>query len=395
MVKNMKMSEIKKRDLEFELYTCAQCGYCQEICPIYTEIPWESASPRGKLYWIKSILTTGFLRPNIEADENFVHRIFQCTLCGRCHEVCQTSLDTMGIWNTARAEIFLSGQRPDNLTSIANHLEQSKNPYGLDADMRLDWTDYTDLEDVPLKDEAEIAYFVGCTTAFKGVNHNTAYSIAQILNHLDEEWTLLGEDEWCCGSPLIMAGDEESAKEFAEHNIEEIEGRSIKLLLTGCPSCFRIWKFEIPELLGRNLNFKVEHVLEHIYNRIEDGILRPTASHDKITYHDPCELSRLGGVVDEPRGILKSFSKNYIETPEHGMDVRCCGGGGLLQANDNDLRLSIAKYRLEQVKSIGAEILTSACPSCNTAFLDVVRETDSDIEVLDLVEYVAQKLDLE
>ena len=389
------MNEIKKRELELDLYSCAQCGYCQDICPIYTEIPWESASPRGKLYWIKSIMTKGFLRPNIQADSDFVRRIYQCTLCGRCHEICQTSLDTMGIWNTTRAEIFISGQQPKNLTSITNNLEESKNPYGLDEDMRLDWADYTDLEEAPLEDEASIAYFVGCTTAFKGANHNTAYSIATILNHLEEDWTLLGEDEWCCGSPLIMAGDEISARKFAEHNIEQIENRSIKTLLTGCPSCYRMWKFEIKELLGIDFNFEVKHIIEHISESIEKGKLEPVLSRDKITYHDPCELSRLGGVLEEPRKILRSFSENFVETPENGMDVRCCGGGGLLQANDNDLRLSIAKYRLDQVESLDAEILTSACPSCNTTFLDVVRESNSDIEVLDLVEYVAQKLNLE
>jgi Fe-S oxidoreductase len=391
----MKMPEIKKRDLELDLYSCAQCGYCQEICPIYTNIPWESASPRGKLYWIKRIMTTGFLRPNIQPDDKFVERIYQCTLCGRCHEICQTSLDTMGIWNTVRAEIFLAGQSPKTLSPIVNNIYDSRNPYGLDEDMRLDWADYTDLENVPLEDRAEFAYFVGCTTAFKGVNHNTAYSAAQILNHLEEDWTFLGEDEWCCGSPLIMAGDEESAKEFAEHNIEEINSRSIKTLLTGCPSCYRMWKFEIPELMGRELSFEVKHLLEYVSDCIEEEKIKPIASEDKVTYHDPCELSRLGGIIDAPRRILKSFSKGFIETPENGMDVRCCGGGGLLQANDNELRLSIAKYRLEQIKSVGAEILTSACPSCNIKFLDIVRETDSDIKVLDLVEYIAQKLNID
>ena len=48
-----------------------------------------------------------------------------------------------------------------------------------------------------------------------------------------------------------------------------------------------------------------------------------------------------------------------------------------------------------EVESVGAEILTSACPSCNTTFIDAVRATDSNIEVLDLVEYIAQKLNLD
>ncbi len=388
------MSEIRKRGLEEELYSCAQCGYCQDACPIYAEIPWESASPRGKLYWIKNILNTGFLRPNVEVDPNFVERLFQCTLCGRCHEVCQTMIDTMKLWNTARTEVNYSGLRPKNLTAIVKNLEESKNPYGLEADMRLDWADYAGLEEAPVEDRAEIAYFVGCTTAFKGANHNIGYATSQLLNHLEEDWTLLGEDEWCCGSPLIMAGEEDKAEDFAEHNIEEIERRGIKVLLTGCPSCFRMWKFEIPELLERELGFTVKHSLEHVLQRINEEKLVLPVSDARLTYHDPCELSRLGGVVDEPRRILRALSKGFVEMPEHGVDVRCCGGGGLLQATNNDLRLSIARHRLEQAKTIGAEILTSACPACNLTFQDALRTTGEELEVLDLTEYIARQLDL-
>ncbi len=65
----MKLTEINTRELNRELHICAQCGYCQDACTIYNEIPWESASPRGKLGWIKKILTKGILRENIEGDE--------------------------------------------------------------------------------------------------------------------------------------------------------------------------------------------------------------------------------------------------------------------------------------------------------------------------------------
>lgn len=390
----MKMDEIKKHGFEEELYTCAQCGYCKDVCPIYSEIPWESASPRGKISWIEKILTTGFLRPKVVVDKNFVKRLFSCSLCGACHEVCQTVIDTMKLWYIARAEIYLSGLLPKNLIAITENLENTKNPYGLDAEMRLDWADYTGLDEVPVEDKAEVAYFVGCTTAFKGINQSIAYATSKLLNHLNEDWTLFGEDEWCCGSPLIMAGDKETAKVFAEHNVEEVERRGVEVLLTGCPSCYRMWKFEIPEILGRELDFTVKHSIEHILKRICEEKLTISVSDEKLTYHDPCELSRLGGVVDEPRELLKAFSSDLVEMPEHGMDVRCCGGGGLLQATDNELRLSIAKHRLEQAKSVGAKLLTSACPACKTTFLDALRSTGDEIEVLDIVEYISRQLDL-
>lgn len=390
----MKLSEIDARKLENELYSCAQCGYCQDACPIYDEIPWESASPRGKLYWIKRILTRGILREEIEGDEDFIKRLHQCMLCGRCHHVCQTSLDTMAIWHAARVEVFKTGNRPEVLNQLAKLIDDVKNPYGMDEDTRLDWADYTDMDEPPLKDEAEIAYFVGCTTSWKSANHDGAYATAEILNRMEEDWTFLGEDEWCCGGPLLMAGDEEKAHEFIEHNIEEIERRSVKVLITGCPSCYRMWKQEIPHLLGHELSFEVRHTTEHMYKRMQEGKLELPGSDDKVTYHDPCELSRLAGVVDEPRGILNALSSEFVEMPEHGMDVRCCGGGGLLQATNNDLRLEIAKKRLEQAKSVGATIITSACPACNVTLLDAVRETGDDMEVMDLMEYIGRQLDM-
>jgi len=91
---------------------------------------------------------------------------------------------------------------------------------------------------------------------------------------------------------------------------------------------------------------------------------------------------------------LKAFSTDFVEMPEHGVDVRCCGGGGLLQATDNELRLSIAKRRLEQAKSVGAAVLTSACPACKATFLDALRSNGGDLEVLDVVEFVARRLGL-
>ena len=155
-----------------------------------------------------------------------------------------------------------------------------------------------------------------------------------------------------------------------------------------------MWKIEIPELLGTELNFTVKHTLEYIFQQIKEEKLTIPHSNDRLTYHDPCELSRLGGIVEEPREILNSISKNFVEIPEHGTNVRCCGGGGLLQATDNELRLSIAKYRLEQAKSIKADIITSACPSCNLTILDTIRASGDKIESLDVLEYVARQMNL-
>jgi len=113
-----------------------------------------------------------------------------------------------------------------------------------------------------------------------------------------------------------------------------------------------------------------------------------------VIYHDPCELSRLGGVIEAPREALAKLAGSVLEFDERGIDVRCCGGGGLLQAVDNDMRLSIVKKRLDEAKEKGADILVSACPACKLAFMDGVREHKTGIEVLDLLELAARQLGL-
>ena len=396
------LSRFTRRQM-MELDTCARCALCTERCPAYAEskvpnyAPGVRSSKTVRLYDKQFGLRARLLGPRpVTADEvaDLADSAFNCTLCGRCMETCPFGLQTHELWTRVRELVYELGGTPPNVRMLDEMLEESRNPYGLDVDMRLDWADYTGLKDIPVKDRAEVAYFVGCTTAFKGANHKVAYSIAEILNQLGEDWTLLGEDEWCCGSPLLLAGDEEGARRFAKHNVEVLEARGVKTVITGCAGCFRVFKWEYPKLLGRRPSFKVVHAVEHLRDKLVSGELKPEPLLKRVTYHDPCELSRLGGVIDAPREVLRHLAPSYLELPEHGMDVLCCGGGGLLQASNNDLRLAIVKRRLDQAVSLGAEVLTSACPACKLAFIDGVRAAESGVEVLDIMELAARQLGL-
>jgi heterodisulfide reductase subunit D len=386
-----------------ELDTCAHCALCTDNCPAYFDskesnhAPGVRSSKAVKLYNKLFDLRARILGPRPVTKEevaDLADSAFHCTLCGRCMEVCPFGFQTHELWVKVREVIHdLEGTLP-KVGMLEEMLEESQNPYGLEPDMRLDWADYTDLEDIPEEEQAEIAYFVGCTTAFKGANHEVAFSVASILNELGEDWTLLGEDEWCCGSPHLLAGDEHGAKKFAEHNVEVLESRGVKRVITGCAGCFRVFKWEYPKLIGREPKFEVVHAVEFLREKLDSGELKIEPTDEKVAYHDPCELSRLGGVIDAPRDALKHLAGDFLEFQERGMDVRCCGGGGLLQAANNELRLSIVDRRLKEAMEMGAEIITSACPACKLAFVDGVRASGYDIEVLDLMELVARQLDL-
>ncbi len=386
-----------------ELDTCAHCALCTDMCPAYADseeanyAPGVRSSKTLRLYNRNFSLWSKLTGPKPVTEEeiaDLADSAFGCTLCGRCMETCPFGFQTHELWSKVREIIHDLEGTPRNVGMLEEMLDESQNPYGLDPDSRLDWADFTDLEEIPEKDEAEVAYFVGCTTAFKGANHETAFAIASILNHLEENWTVLGEDEWCCGSPVILAGDEHGAKEYAEHNVEAMQERGVKKVITGCSGCFRVFKWEYPKILGRELPFEVVHAIEYLRDKLASGELKLKQVEETVAYHDPCELSRLGGVIDAPRDAIDAFVEDYVELPENGMDVRCCGGGGLLQAANNDLRMAIIKRRLDQVQEAGADILTSGCPACKLSFADGVRELGYDIEVLDLMELAARQLGL-
>ena len=384
-----------------ELDTCSHCALCTEKCPAYNEsknvlhAPGVRSSKVLKLFDKKhSFWTKLFGEKEITEKDiaDLAESTYHCSLCGRCMESCPFGFQTHELWVRIREIVDAMEATPENVARLADLLDENMNPYGLEPDTRLDWSLFTDLDDAPELPEADVAYFVGCTTAYKGANHEVAFSICSILENQGENWTLLGEDEWCCGAPSIMAGKEEEAKKYAEHNVELLESKKVKLVITGCAGCYRMFKFEYPVILGRKPDFEVLHAVQYLNRQLGSGKLEVVKGDEKIIYHDPCELGRLSGVIREPREALSYLTSDMIEFDEHGVDSKCCGGGGLLQAVDNEMRLNIVKEKLDEAVEKGADILVSACPACKLAFVDGVREFKHDIEVLDIHELVAKRL---
>lgn len=54
--------------LKEEVYNCIKCGLCVNACPVYKQLLFEGAAPRGKVQLIKKIL-----EGDLEPSENF-HR---------------------------------------------------------------------------------------------------------------------------------------------------------------------------------------------------------------------------------------------------------------------------------------------------------------------------------
>ncbi len=380
-----------------DLYVCAQCGYCVTVCPTYEKTPWESNSPRGKLYFLKALSKSGGIRnwvlgPKAKVTKLFARRVYDCTVCGHCMEVCPVKIDLPHLWKKLREGIVKEGLAPEAVKKTRESLLQSKNIFGMDNSMRRDWADYSNTQ-IKVENRAETVYFVGCVTSYSGRVQGIAESTVAILNHMNEDWTLL-KDEWCCGHPLAVGGTIGRFKEFAQHNVKAIESTGAKRVVTACPGCALALREEYGEISGIEPTFEVLHLSQLLSQYVEEGRMKIPALDGKVTYHDPCELGRLGGVLEEPRKVLHHSARKLVQPRYEGLNGRCCGSGGLLKGVNLPVSEAIADDRLSALSQTGAEICVSACPSCIQTLKDAAGRREKTPQVMDISELVAQQLGL-
>jgi heterodisulfide reductase subunit D len=114
-----------------------------------------------------------------------------------------------------------------------------------------------------------------------------------------------------------------------------------------------------------------------------------------VTYHDPCDLGRGARVFDEPREIIKSLpGVKFVELPSNRESCKCCGGGGNLEMIDANLSAEIAKSKIEEVLSTGADAVVTSCQQCVRTMTTYVRRNKIDLEVMDITQLLRRAMDI-
>ena len=387
-----------------ELDSCTRCGECVKWCPTYAASGQKPGlAPRDKIlrwkqymdksYGLKAKLFGPKEIPQSELEE-FKDDVHGCTTCGICATVCESGINTVELWESLRTNLVKKGIGPFGKQSMFPKLiGQYHNPYLLDQKDRLAWVP----PDVKIADKANIVYFTGCTAGYKQLA--LAFATSRVLNKLGIEFTMLGEEEWCCGSALIRTGQvhvDDVARNLAKHNVEAIKAKGATKVLYACAGCFRASKVDWPRLLGEELPFEVIHITEFLQDLIKEDKIKWEKTIDKtVTYHDPCHLGRHVGVYDAPRFVLEHIpGVKFVEMDRVKEFQRCCGAGGGVKAGIPDLALGVAESRVKDALDTNADILSSACPFCKRNLMDGRDSLKADIEVEDIIVLVAQALGL-
>lgn len=357
-----------------ELDTCLRCGYCRAVCPTWREVGWESASPRGKAYWLRRIARQTpmdrMLGLGAEVTERFHEHFYYCTMCGMCAEVCHTAIPLHKVWESTREWLVRGGWEPlgPHRTMLAS-LATDNNPWGQPAAARAEW-----LGDRKLPGTADVLWFVGCSESYTQLK--AAEAGIKLLDASGISWTTLGRDEWCCGNPESKIGATEHLDERARRNVDAIEATGATLVVTGCPGC-RLTLEDIYRDRGMGGDFQVLHMTQYLARLLEEGRLRPQKRpRGKVIWHDPCELGRVGErIYRSPRRILDMVlgEDGWLEFPQNHDKGTCCGGGGAFKGINDDVAVRIAARKMEEAEALGASVIVTACPSCRFNFNHAVQ----------------------
>jgi Fe-S oxidoreductase len=395
--------------MRFYLETCSRCGVCVEACHVYASMGQIKNISAYRHEIVRRIYKKyykgrGKVWPSVgeakELSEMALEELYEaaytCTGCRRCMVYCPHGIDTQMIMSIAKLLLVGAEAEPEILTMLADtSIEKGKS---LDLFKENFLTGIKNLESKVVKKWKIDAGETAIPVDFKGadllyVALAGAHSIvpaAVIFNAAKENWTLSYFEAVNFGA---FVGDPTRTKLILDRIINEATRLGVKeVCICECGTAFRVMK-----QMADKQPFKVSSITEIHARYLREGRIKIDKSTlvDPVTYHDPCQLARNAGVIDEPRYILQHLTDDFRDMTS---DVRynwCCGGGGGLVALGDetlDFRMKSASVKVDQINETGAKILATACENCHTQLSDLNEHYEMGVDVRFLSSMIADAL---
>ena len=397
------------KTISMYLETCSRCGICTTSCHVFNSMPRPEYSPAARAEVVRRLYKKYFklqgkILPSLgEATplddtvlDDLSRAAYSCTGCRRCMTHCPFGIDTQQIMSIAKLMLVVAHAEPEILSMLADvsiskgeSIDLLKQGFidglkRLEDDVVEKWKIEAGRIPIPTEvQNADILY-----VALAGAH--SIIPAAAVFNAAQANWTLSFFEAVNFGA---FVGDPAKTKLIMDRIINEANRLNVKeVCICECGTAFRVLK----QMSGKQ-SFKVSSITEVHARYIREKRIKVEKNKFKgiITYHDPCQIARNGGVMDEPRYILKHLTDNFIDLSKKPEDNWCCGGGGGLVAlgdDSHDFRMKSAKVKADQVKATNASMLVTACENCHSQLSDLNKYYTLDVEVKFLTSMVADSL---
>ena len=364
---------------------CLSCTSCMANCPVMAAIkdyrgPKLVGPAHGRMH---------FSQEDIEATLVF------CSNCKSCDRACPSGVAVSTLNMLQRAEYYKTHQHTQAEDMIAHGERMSKLirkiPFGAtfsNIGMGLGKTlgifdklglagkrDMPAYASTPFKDlfsrikqttsNKKIVMFTGCY-----INDNepqVGEAFVKVMNANGYE-VLIDKGFNCCGSPLVVTGYLDEARQHADNNVARILDwkRQGIPVVTPCTSCSLMLKEEYHELFGED---KFHEAATNVYDAFEFlEILQERGEFNdnhktisqKFLYHVPCHL-KSQAIGLPAQDILEEFGAK-VQTADAG----CCGISGNygFRKDKYEISMKIGAKLFERVKQKDFDKVISDCGTC-------------------------------
>jgi len=391
--------------------SCTHCGMCADACLFYTEnkdpefVPIHKVEPMRRI-WEQEYTLVGRAKKLLglskkvtdEELQEWQHLVYDsCTLCGRCSMVCPVGNDISSMIRKMREGMAASGNAPPGLIGASTRSVEIGSPMGVrlpavQAQIKHAVKE-TGLE-YPM-DRVGAEYLV-LLSSMEIMNYpEYLQAIAKILHSAGKTWTLSSKAFEATNSG-IQIGSSDIAAELVSRVVNAADELKVGTVISPeCGHAYTAIRWDGPNLVGKKFGFKVQHILEVLDELRAAGLLKTEGMEDdKLTFHDPCQLVRKGGVIEQPRNLLKMIASDFVEMEDAGVMNWCCGAGGGVSANENadEIRLKAFDRKKKQLDGLGVDALVTACANCRIHLEDGLEDNEMDLPVLGLTEMLAEHL---
>ena len=400
-----------KMALDHFIRMSAKCSRCATTCQVYqaTGDPKDIPCYRTELLlsvYRRHFTMGGLLKGRLlgsgyltdEKIQEMAESFWNCTACRRCSLECPSGIDHGLITHLGRYILSEIGIAPRALVvSTREQLEGSSgNTSAIPVPALKDTLEF--LED-DMFEEKKVSI------KFPMDVQNTDYVFfPAVSDFLMEAESLMGiaavftatGDSWTTGTGYfdgINYGLFYSDR-MLERVVKKIDAETKRLngknvLIGECGHASRSAKYFLPAYCGGKDAFPVINIMEYTYKVWKEGKLKlnPDIVNEKVAYHDPCNIARQRWIINQPREILKSFCKNYVEMTPTGENNICCGGGGGTVSIDEirSYRTTVGgKLKADQIRKSGCSILVAPCANCKKQLRELVEDQKIDCQVMGL-----------
>ncbi|RPG99662.1 MAG: (Fe-S)-binding protein [Candidatus Pelagibacter sp. TMED118] len=372
------------KDQALDIFTCVECGRCTEVCP---------ANRGGGILDPKYHFILDLKDPMLKSgDVNVVDKInveagWECTTCQACTEVCPVGNHVEKADEIRSFQVLAEGDVPQEYQKLLRNLQETGNTEGASSSAILD-------ELPAYTSDKELVLWLGCF-AKHAMDPNFINSIRNFVKILDSAGVSYGvlSNEQCSGDPANKLGDKLTYQLLMDQNVEQLN--KVKNVASMCPHCVVNLQKEYKKY--HEIKYEVKHHTQVISELLEEGRIDINpGSLEKVTYHDPCNLSRTLDEVSAPRNAIKAAAPEFFELDESGKETLCCGAGGALWWKKDGGEGRTHLLRAEQVIESKADTVVTGCNFCygmmNQGIGPLTPNDQEEIKVKDVADIVAENL---